>query len=78
MLERKRPMTIQGILKGLDGRRKLAVQAVEEGKSLDVGGWDWSRRRRTILCSATIREDVQKLAGQLAIWRKGDGKHCAT
>ncbi|KAI0703357.1 P-loop containing nucleoside triphosphate hydrolase protein [Cerioporus squamosus] len=56
--------TIQGILKGLDGRRKLAVQAVEEGKSSDVGGWDWSRRRRTILCSATIREDVQKLAGQ--------------
>ena len=56
--------TIQGILKGLDGRRKLAIKAVEEGKSMDVGGWDWSRRRRTILCSATIREDVQKLAGQ--------------
>lgn len=56
--------TIQGILRGLDGRRKLAVQAVEEGKSVDVGGWDWSRKRRTILCSATIREDVQKLAGQ--------------
>ncbi|KAI0744050.1 DEAD-domain-containing protein [Daedaleopsis nitida] len=56
--------TIQGILRGLDGRRKLAVQAVEEGKSGDVGGWDWSRNRRTILCSATIREDVQKLAGQ--------------
>ena len=56
--------TIQGILKGLDGRRKLAVKAVDEGKSMDVGGWDWTRRRRTILCSATIREDVQKLAGQ--------------
>ncbi|KAI0775670.1 DEAD-domain-containing protein [Trametes elegans] len=55
--------TIQGILKGLDGRRNLAVQAVEEGKSLEAGGWDWSRRRRTILCSATMREDVQKLAG---------------
>ncbi|OSD06819.1 DEAD-domain-containing protein [Trametes coccinea BRFM310] len=55
--------TIQGILRGLDGRRKLAIQAVEEGKSLEAGGWDWSRRRRTILCSATIREDVQKLAG---------------
>ncbi|CDO75346.1 hypothetical protein BN946_scf184966.g14 [Trametes cinnabarina] len=55
--------TIQGILRGLDGRRKLALQAVEEGKSLEAGGWDWSRRRRTILCSATIREDVQKLAG---------------
>ncbi|EMD37337.1 hypothetical protein CERSUDRAFT_114014 [Gelatoporia subvermispora B] len=55
--------TIQGILKGLDGRQKLAMQAVEEGKSMEVGGWDWSRRRRTVLCSATIREDVQKLAG---------------
>ncbi|KAI0374087.1 DEAD-domain-containing protein [Pilatotrama ljubarskyi] len=55
--------TIQGILRGLDGRRKLAIQAVEEGKSMEAGGWDWSRRRRTILCSATIREDVQKLAG---------------
>lgn len=55
--------TITGIVKGLDGRRKLAKQAVEEGKSMEVGGWDWDRRRRTILCSATIREDVQKLAG---------------
>ncbi|KAI0823746.1 DEAD-domain-containing protein [Trametes gibbosa] len=55
--------TIQGILRGLDGRRKLAVQAVEEGKSIEAGGWDWDRRRRTILCSATMREDVQKLAG---------------
>lgn len=55
--------TITGIVKGLDGRRKLAKQAVEEGKSMEVGGWDWERRRRTILCSATIREDVQKLAG---------------
>lgn len=55
--------TITGIIKGLDGRRKLAIQAVEEGKSAEVGGWDWKRRRRTILCSATIREDVQKLAG---------------
>ncbi|KAI0930488.1 hypothetical protein AcV5_007180 [Taiwanofungus camphoratus] len=55
--------TIQGILRGLDGRRKLAMQAVEEGKSLEVGGWDWDRRRWTVLCSATIKEDVQKLAG---------------
>ncbi|KAH7888474.1 P-loop containing nucleoside triphosphate hydrolase protein [Phlebopus sp. FC_14] len=55
--------TIKGIIHGLDGRRKLALQAVKEGKSLEVGGWDWERRRRTILCSATIREDVQKLAG---------------
>ena len=55
--------SINGIIKGLDGRRRLAKQAVEEGKSMEVGGWDWSRRRRTILCSATIKEDVQKLAG---------------
>lgn len=55
--------TIKGILQGLEGRRKLAIQAVEEEKSLEVGGWDWTRRRRTILCSATMREDVQLLAG---------------
>ncbi|KAF9229994.1 P-loop containing nucleoside triphosphate hydrolase protein, partial [Melanogaster broomeanus] len=55
--------TIKGIISGLDGRQKLAVQALNQGKSLEVGGWDWERRRRTILCSATIREDVQKLAG---------------
>ncbi|GBE80673.1 ATP-dependent RNA helicase DBP7 [Sparassis crispa] len=55
--------TIQGILRGLDGRRKLAMQAADEGKSTEVGGWDWETRRRTVLCSATMREDVQKLAG---------------
>ena len=55
--------TIKGIIQGLDGRRKLAIQAAEEGKSAEVGDWDWERQRRTILCSATIREDVQKLAG---------------
>ncbi|KAF9469941.1 P-loop containing nucleoside triphosphate hydrolase protein [Collybia nuda] len=56
--------TISGIIQGLDGRRNLALKAIEEGKSLEVGGWDWDRRRRTVLCSATIREDVQKLAGK--------------
>nr|GAT42526.1 predicted protein [Mycena chlorophos] len=59
--------TITGIIQGLDGRHKLARQAVEAGKSMEVGGWDWERRRRTILCSATIREDVQKLAGKALI-----------
>ncbi|KAF8829102.1 hypothetical protein HHX47_DHR3000458 [Lentinula edodes] len=54
--------SITGILKCLDGHRKLALQAVKEGIGKEVGGWDWERRRRTILCSATIREDVQKLA----------------
>lgn len=55
--------TITGILKGLDARRNLAIQAVEQGAGQEVGGWDWERRRRTILCSATMKEDVQKLAG---------------
>ena len=60
--------TITGIIKGLDGRRKLAMQAMQEGKGMEVGGWDWDRRRRTVLCSATIREDVQKLAGTALVW----------
>jgi ATP-dependent RNA helicase DDX31/DBP7 len=55
--------TLGGILKALDGRRRLAMQAVQEGVSADVGGWDWEVKRRNVLCSATIREDVQKLAG---------------
>ncbi|KAG1730754.1 P-loop containing nucleoside triphosphate hydrolase protein [Suillus lakei] len=59
--------TIKGIIQGLDGRKKLAFQAVQDGKTFEVGGWDWDRQRRTILCSATIREDVQKLAGTTLI-----------
>ena len=57
--------TIKGILSCLDGSRKLALQAVNEGRSsmMEVGGWDWDVKRRTILCSATLREDVQVLAG---------------
>ncbi|KAJ7594311.1 P-loop containing nucleoside triphosphate hydrolase protein [Mycena floridula] len=55
--------SITGIIKGLNGRRTLARQAAEQGIGYEVGGWDWERTRRTILCSATIREDVQKLAG---------------
>ncbi|KAF9568012.1 DEAD-domain-containing protein [Agrocybe pediades] len=59
--------TIKGIIQGLDGRRRLAQQAMAEGRSTEVGTWDWERRRRTVLCSATIREDVQKLAGTTLI-----------
>lgn len=59
--------SIKGILQALDGRRKLAVQAIEEGKSHEVGGWDWTRRRRTVLCSATIKENIQHLAGTALI-----------
>ncbi|QRW08268.1 DEAD/DEAH box helicase [Ceratobasidium sp. AG-Ba] len=56
--------TLVGILKSLDSRRRMAEQAINAGiLGREVGGWDWERRRRTILCSATIREDVQKLAG---------------
>ena len=57
--------TIKGILSCLDGSRKLALQAVNEGRSsmMEVRGWDWDVKRRTILCSATLREDVQVLAG---------------
>ncbi|GJJ06475.1 hypothetical protein Clacol_000667 [Clathrus columnatus] len=54
--------TIEGILKGLNGRQRLAIQAQQEGTSTDSAGWVW-RERRNILCSATLREDVQKLAG---------------
>ena len=55
--------TIKGILTCIEGSRKLALHAVKEGRSTDVRGWDWSVKRRTILCSATMREDVQVLAG---------------
>ena len=55
--------TIKGVLACLDGSRKLALQAVKEGRSMEVRGWDWGVTRRTILCSATLREDVQVLAG---------------
>jgi ATP-dependent RNA helicase DDX31/DBP7 len=55
--------TIKGILACLEGSRKLALQAVKEGQSTEVRGWDWDVKRRTILCSATLREDVQVLAG---------------
>jgi len=55
--------TIKGILACLEGSRNLALQAVKEGRSIEVRGWDWDAKRRTILCSATLREDVQVLAG---------------
>lgn len=55
--------TIKGILACLEGSRKLALQAVKEGRSMEVRGWDWDVKQRTILCSATLREDVQVLAG---------------
>ena len=59
--------TIKDIIQGLNGRRRFVKQAVAEGKSAKVGGWDWECRRRTILCLTTIREEVQKLAGTALI-----------
>jgi ATP-dependent RNA helicase DDX31/DBP7 len=58
--------TIQGIIKALDGRRRLEIAAEKEMD--EVGGgtmrWPfWGRGRRTILCSATVDSKVQKLAG---------------
>ena len=55
--------TIKGILSCLEGSRKLALQAAKGGQGMEVRDWDWNVRRRTILCSATISEDVQVLAG---------------
>jgi ATP-dependent RNA helicase DDX31/DBP7 len=57
--------TLASILKSLDGRRKNAIQELGEGgRAGTVGGWDWDVERKTVLCSATVREDVQALAGQ--------------
>lgn len=57
--------TLSSILKSLDGRRKNAIQELAEGgRAGTVGGWDWDVERKTVLCSATVREDVQALAGQ--------------
>ncbi|KAG1855725.1 hypothetical protein DFJ58DRAFT_913785 [Suillus subalutaceus] len=44
-----------------------SLQAVRDGKTFEVRSWDWDWQRWTILCSATIREDVQKLAGTMLI-----------
>lgn len=58
--------TIQGIIKALDGRRRLEIAAEKE---MDVVGggtmrWPfWGRGRRTVLCSATVDAKVQRLAG---------------
>ena len=58
--------TINGIIKALDGRRKLALAAEKEMD--EVGGgtmrWPfWDHGRTTVLCSATVDAKVQKLAG---------------
>ena len=68
--------TIKGIIHALDEKRRMAAVAAVKGvNTTEVGGWDWSTRRRTVLCSATIRDHVQQLAGHALsnpIMIKGD------
>jgi len=58
--------TIQGIIKALDGRRRLEI-AGEKQMDEEGGGtmrWPfWGRGRRTVLCSATVDPKVERLAG---------------
>ena len=57
--------TIRGIIKALDGRRRLEIAA--EKHMDEVGGgtmrWPfWDRGRRTVLCSATVDAKVERLS----------------
>lgn len=58
--------TILGIIKALEGRRKIEINGEKEMDE-EGGGtmrWPfWGRGRRTVLCSATIDAKVEKLAG---------------
>ena len=58
--------TITGIIKALDGRRKLMIAAEKEQDEVGGGNmrWPfWDRGRTTMLCSATVDAKVEKLAG---------------
>ena len=59
--------TIAGILKALDGRRKIEM-AAEREMDEEGGGtmrWPfWVRGRRTVLCSATVDAKVERLSGE--------------
>lgn len=58
--------TIQGIIKALDGRRRLEIAAEKEMDAVGGGTmrWPfWGRGRRTVLCSATVDAKVERLAG---------------
>ena len=58
--------TITGIIKALEGRRKLMIAAEKEQDEVGGGNmrWPfWARGRTTILCSATVDAKVEKLAG---------------
>ncbi|CAO1618909.1 unnamed protein product [Jaminaea pallidilutea] len=70
--------TLEGILKAMDGRRRLACNTAKEvmqetwGPTAEItpqqvedgmGVRWWAKPRRVVLCSATLDEDVQTLAG---------------
>ena len=55
--------TITGIVKALDGRRKIEMAAENEVDGGIMKWAYWSRGRTNILCSATIDAKVEKLAG---------------
>lgn len=58
--------TITGIIKALDGRRKIEIGAEKEMEEEGGGSmrWPfWARGRRTVLCSATVDAKVERLSG---------------
>ncbi|KAG2185890.1 hypothetical protein INT43_002328 [Umbelopsis isabellina] len=56
--------TLKSIMKIVDERTGLGVAEKFKGR---VSNKYWPKRRQTVLCSATLRDDVQKLAGQSLI-----------
>ncbi|PWN29709.1 DEAD-domain-containing protein [Jaminaea rosea] len=70
--------TLEGILKAMDGRRRLACNTAMEAMQETMGSdariayedvedgtgvkW-WAKPRKVVLCSATLDENVQTLAG---------------
>lgn len=70
--------TLEGILKAMDGRRRLAYNVAKNamqkrlGEKAEIGAeniedrtgtkW-WAQPRKIVLCSATLDENVQTLAG---------------
>ncbi|RSH92258.1 ATP-dependent RNA helicase dbp7 [Saitozyma podzolica] len=58
--------TVQGIIKALDGRRRIEMAAENGGEDevAPIMKWPyWSRGRQTVLCSATVDAKVERLAG---------------
>jgi ATP-dependent RNA helicase DDX31/DBP7 len=58
--------TVQGIIKALDGRRRIEMTAEMGGEDevAPLMKWPyWSRGRQTVLCSATMDAKVERLAG---------------